>query len=114
MQTGASALRGLVYPRQARSRRASSWDRTGKNRDYIVVEPGETAPSVESPLGDFFGVGHARVSHYVSLPLSMITGGEPARANRAAMNCFFPMPFAAGVGLPRKSGTIAKIWRLTE
>jgi D-arabinan exo alpha-(1,3)/(1,5)-arabinofuranosidase (non-reducing end) len=29
-------------PRSARSRRASSWDRSGANRDYIKVAPGET------------------------------------------------------------------------
>ena len=135
-QMGFGTLRNLVYPRQARTRRMSSWDRTGKNRDFVVVQAGETAtladiqasgcinhiwmtvnaedpqylrqvvlrmfwdgetaPSVESPLGDFFGVGHARVSHYVSLPLNMVTGGEAAHANQAAMNCFFPMPFVRG------------------
>src|SRR5262245_4077328 len=57
---------------------------------------GESAPSVETPLGDFFGVGHARVSNYWSLPLNMVTGGMPQARNRAAMNCFFPMPFARG------------------
>ena len=36
MRMGISALRGLVYPQQARSRRASSWDRTGMNQDYIT------------------------------------------------------------------------------
>lgn len=136
MQFGAGTLRSLIYPRQARSRRVSSWDRTGRNRDFVTVEAGETVtladiqasgcinhiwltvnvqdplylrqlvlrmfwddetePSVESPLGDFFGVGHGRVSHYISMPLNMITGGEPARANQAAMNCYFPMPFAGG------------------
>jgi len=135
MQTGAGALGSLIYPRQARTRRLSSWDRTGRNRDFITAQAGETValadiqasgcikhiwltvnaedpmylrqvvlrmfwddepePSVESPLGDFFGVGHGQVSHYVSLPLNMITGGKPARANQAAMNCYFPMPFEA-------------------
>jgi hypothetical protein len=57
---------------------------------------GERAPSVETPLGDFFGVGHARVSNYWSLPLNMVTGGRPLSQTRAAMNCFFPMPFAKG------------------
>jgi hypothetical protein len=54
----------------------------------------ESQPSVESPLGDFFGVGHARVGHYSSMPLNMVTGGSPLNENQAAMNCFFPMPFA--------------------
>jgi len=57
---------------------------------------GEATPSVESPIGDFFGVGHARVSNYWSLPLNMVTGGSPESQARAAMNCFFPMPFGRG------------------
>jgi hypothetical protein len=60
---------------------------------------GEAAPSVESPIGDFFGVGHGRVSNYWSLPLNMVTGGTPQTQARAAMNCFFPMPFARGARL---------------
>jgi hypothetical protein len=60
---------------------------------------GESNPSVESPVGDFFGVGHARVSSFWSLPLNMVTGGAPQAANRAAMNCFFPMPFSRGARL---------------
>lgn len=57
---------------------------------------GESSPSIETPVGDFFGVGHARVANYWSLPLNMVTGGRPESENRAAMNCFFPMPFARG------------------
>lgn len=57
---------------------------------------GESQPSIETPLGDFFGVGHGYARHYVSLPLNMITGGGVERSNRAAMNCYFPMPFAKG------------------
>ncbi|MGI5895011.1 MAG: glycoside hydrolase family 172 protein [Candidatus Merdivicinus sp.] len=53
---------------------------------------GEENPSVECPVGDFFGVGHGVANHYVSLPLNMITRqGEPQ--SFAAMNCFFTMPF---------------------
>ncbi|MBV6430028.1 MAG: hypothetical protein IANPNBLG_00131 [Bryobacteraceae bacterium] len=60
---------------------------------------GESAPSIETPVGDFFGVGHARVSNYSSLPLNMVTGGGVEAQARAAMNCFFPMPFARGARL---------------
>ena len=35
---------------------------------------GEDNPSVRTPLGDFFGVGHTTCTHYVSLPLSMVFG----------------------------------------
>ena len=55
---------------------------------------GEEHPSVESPIGDFFGVGHAKVAHYSSMPFNMVTEGGPLAQNQAAMNCFFPMPFA--------------------
>jgi len=46
---------------------------------------GEANPSVEAPIGDFFGVGHGVVTHYISLPLAMITA--------RGFNCYFPMPF---------------------
>jgi hypothetical protein len=60
---------------------------------------GEDQPSVESPLGDFFGVGHARVSHYSSLPMNMVTGTWSLDINAAAMNCFWHMPFQKGAHL---------------
>ncbi|QPM68144.1 glycoside hydrolase family 172 protein [Atribacter laminatus] len=47
----------------------------------------EESPSIEVPLGDFFGMGHAKTKNYVSLPLSM------GPQNGKAFNCFFPMPF---------------------
>ncbi|WP_201002623.1 glycoside hydrolase family 172 protein [Paenibacillus glycanilyticus] len=53
---------------------------------------GEAEPSVDSPVGDFFGVGHGVASHYVSMPLNMITT-QGVVENKAAMNCFFEMPF---------------------
>ncbi|OMF38081.1 hypothetical protein BK133_03650 [Paenibacillus sp. FSL H8-0548] len=56
---------------------------------------GEVEPSVEVPVGDFFGVGHGVASHYVSLPLNMITTPGIIE-DKAAMNCFFEMPFGNG------------------
>src|SRR5262245_11117644 len=44
----------------------------------------EEAPSVEVPVGDFFGVGFGEQRDYVSLPLSETSGGY---------NCYWPMPF---------------------
>ncbi|MFI2710626.1 glycoside hydrolase family 172 protein [Micromonospora sp. NPDC018662] len=130
-----SPLAGLTRVKAGRSRRESSWDRTGGNRDFAVVPPGgthvladitgtgviehiwlttrcysekylrklviemywdgEENPSVRSPLGDFFGVGHATCTHYVSLPLSMVFGPRrgPKGPFAAAMNSYFPMPF---------------------
>jgi len=43
-------------------------------------------PSVEVPLGDFFGLGHGRLYTYQSLPMAV-------GANPVAMNCYWPMPF---------------------
>ena len=125
-------LESLARLREGRTRRVSSWDRTGRNRDFIVMEAGERRtvaditgagvirhiwctvrcedefylrklvlrmcwdgleqPSVEVPLGDLFGVGHARVNSYDSAVLNMSARDE----RRAAMNCYFPMPFARG------------------
>src|SRR5208337_4418480 len=46
---------------------------------------GESRPSVEAPIGDFFGLGLGDYHLYESLPLSV--GADKA------LNCFFPMPF---------------------
>ncbi|MBE2184381.1 MAG: DUF2961 domain-containing protein [Anaerolineae bacterium] len=48
----------------------------------------ESDYSVEVPIGDFFGVGHAKTVDFVSLPLQM------SPANGRAFNCWFPMPYA--------------------
>lgn len=37
-----SPLGGLPFVKNARSRRESSYDRTGGNRDFVVVPPKET------------------------------------------------------------------------
>jgi len=134
---GYGALGSLPSLRTCRVRRASSYDRSGGNADFILVQPGETitfaelkgagvirhiwlgggayeaaayarevllrfywdgerTPSVEVPLGDFFGVGHAAAGSYYSLPLSMVVGDQP---RLPARNCWFPMPFAEGARL---------------
>ncbi len=51
---------------------------------------GEESPSVEVPLGDFFGVGFGMRRNFVSLPLQM------SPQDGKGFNCWFPMPFAAG------------------
>lgn len=121
-------LASLPIMRECRTRRESSWDRTGGNRDFIVIKPketaiianlkgpacirhiwmtggarelyflrkvllrmywdGETKPSVESPLGDFFGLGHGIPYPFISLPLTAV-----GRGDRLGLNCYFPMPF---------------------
>jgi hypothetical protein len=122
----------LYKRKEGTSKRISSWDQTGGNKDCVKIAAGETfvaadikgsgiiqhiwstvasqdqyslrkviirifwdeedEPSVESPIGDFFGVGHGVASHYVSLPLNMITT-QGIVESKTAMNCFFEMPF---------------------
>lgn len=112
--------------RNYKSRRSSSWDRTGGNADWIVVDPGRTAtlmdvtgagvithiwftinsqdpmhlknlvlrawwdgestPSIEVPVGDFFGLGLGEYFVYQSALLVV----APVKA----LNAYFQMPFA--------------------
>ncbi len=46
---------------------------------------GESTPSVEAPIGDFFGLGLGTYHLYQSLALSV--------SSDKALNCFLPMPF---------------------
>jgi hypothetical protein len=46
---------------------------------------GEVTPSVACPLGDFFGLGHAKPAYFSSLPIQV---------SYLALNCWFPMPFS--------------------
>ncbi|HKS66477.1 MAG TPA: glycoside hydrolase family 172 protein [Candidatus Acidoferrales bacterium] len=46
---------------------------------------GEETPSVETPVGDFFGLGLGDYFQYQSIPLAV--------GSAKALNCFFPMPF---------------------
>ena len=45
----------------------------------------ESNPSIETPVGDFFGLGLGDYYRYQSIPLSV--------GSDKALNCFFPMPF---------------------
>jgi len=47
---------------------------------------GEENPSVECPIGDFFGIGHGLDQPYQSLPVTVTSEGR-------ARNCYWPMPF---------------------
>jgi hypothetical protein len=51
---------------------------------------GEQSPSVQSPLGEFFGQGWGESYSYASLPLAA------APKDGRGLNCYFPMPFAQG------------------
>jgi len=48
---------------------------------------GSPFPSIEAPIGDFFGIGHCEYRHYTSKYLGMSSGG---------FYCYLPMPFDKG------------------
>ncbi|MGA3031921.1 MAG: glycoside hydrolase family 172 protein [Terracidiphilus sp.] len=119
-------LFALARLRGYRNQRSSSWDRSGGNEDWVVVDPGQTAtlldiqgagvvthvwftinspdpmhlknlvlrawwdgeasPSIEAPIGDFFGLGSGEYFLYQSALLSV----APVKA----LNAYFQMPFA--------------------
>ena len=133
-------LAELSRAKAGRTRRVSSYDRTGGNFDKYSLEAGETLtladisgtgvirhiwltmaseedplylkkcvlrmywdgqdhPSVESPIGDFFGVGHSRVSSYSCAVMNMSANrGDHSlgKLNSAGMNCYWPMPYSTG------------------
>lgn len=120
----------LFRKSSARSRRASSYDRSGGNADRINLSPGERrtfmeaqgpgcikhiwttmssgdtfirknvvlrmywdgadSPSVEAPIGDFFGQGWGMTYLFNSLPLSAAPKGG------ASLVSYLPMPFNHG------------------
>lgn len=47
---------------------------------------GEEHPSVECPIGDFFGIGHGVDKSFMSLPIRVTSNGR-------ARNCYWRMPF---------------------
>jgi len=61
---------------------------TGFLRDMVLrmYWEGSKVPSVEVPVGDFFGLGHGREYPVRSLPINV--GADPR-----ALNCYWPMPF---------------------
>lgn len=108
-----------------KTKRISSYDRSGGNEDWLSIEPGETkvlaeiegagaithiwntvsaeryhprmlvlrmywdgetVPSVEAPLGDFFGVGHGLNRPFQSATVAVSSEGR-------ARNCYWYMPF---------------------
>ena len=111
--------------RSYKTRRSSSWDRTGGNDDWVRVEPGaaatlldvtgagvvthiwftinsddqhhlknlvlrawwdgESTPSIEVPIGDFYGLGLGEYFAYQSALLAV--------APIKALNAYFQMPF---------------------
>ena len=68
-------------------------DGPGLEKDYLrkitlqAYWDGEKNPSIEAPVGDFFGMGHSMTKNFVSAPLQM------SPQDGKGFNCFFPMPF---------------------
>lgn len=65
------------------------WPRTPEALRSFVLRiywDGMKYPSVEAPVGDFFGLGHGRVAHF-STPYLTVADGR-------GFNSFFPMPFS--------------------
>ncbi|MEQ9439068.1 MAG: DUF2961 domain-containing protein [Cyclobacteriaceae bacterium] len=132
-QTAPNTLNGLTqYQKGHKSKRISSYDRSGKNMDMKqMIEPGQSVnlcdikgsgiinhiwitispridelsrndvvirmywdgsdtPSVESPIGPFFGQGWDEAYNYASLPLAAGPG------DGAALVSYFQMPFRSG------------------
>ena len=56
-------------------------------RVYWEDEIDQGKPSIECPIGDFFGIGNAISKNFISMPLQM------SPENGKGFNCFFPMPF---------------------
>ena len=130
-QAATEALLAPARLRSYKSRRSSSWDRSGGNADAVPVEPGasatileaagagvithiwftiaseddhhlknlvlrawwdgEATPSIEAPIGDFFGLGLGEYFVYQSELLAV--------ASVKALNAYFKMPFANGAKL---------------
>ncbi|NPV55154.1 MAG: DUF2961 domain-containing protein [Anaerolineae bacterium] len=55
----------------------------------------QDTPSVLTPLGDFFCIGHSIPGNFAALPITVSTKPEERYTfgGSAAVNCYFPMPF---------------------
>ncbi|MHA1146658.1 MAG: glycoside hydrolase family 172 protein [Promethearchaeota archaeon] len=142
MRIGKTSLNDIAKLRSdsIKRRRISSYDKTGDNRDWIDIKPGDTVilgeiegagcithiwctkmcharyslrnaiirmywdgedddkPSVEAPIGDFFGMGHAKQTNFVSAPLQMSSN------KGKGFNCWWPMPFSKGFKITLENG----------
>ncbi|MCI0493311.1 MAG: DUF2961 domain-containing protein, partial [Planctomycetes bacterium] len=58
----------------------------GRSVVLRIYYDGQEKPSVQVPLGDFFGVGHGAHKSFTSAPVSVSAGG-------LARNCYWHMPF---------------------
>ena len=144
-----NSMENLFLLPDLKSKRISSYDRTGGNMDWLDILPGErkdfagiegcgiirhiwctlkseledgepaanhlrrtvlrmywdgeAAPSVEAPLGDFFGMGHGVSRNFSSAAFSM----NPHEGR--GFCCYFPMPFARGARLEIENMSAASL-----
>jgi hypothetical protein len=61
----------------------------GRSMVLRIYWDGEDEPAVESPIGDFFAVGHGLLRTVNSMPVAVGSDGR-------ALNCYWPMPFTKG------------------
>ncbi|NLP10320.1 DUF2961 domain-containing protein [bacterium] len=157
--TGVGGLLNQVcLLREFQSKRASSWDKTGGNQDWLTLPPGETRivlhekqagcikhvywvyiegddredrrlnlfhgvvlrafwdgsdkPSIEVPLGDFFGVSNDQVRPIHSLAFTTNPGVESSVQLTWGFNCYLPMPFSssAKIELQNQGNVEANLW----
>ena len=126
------SMHDLARAKGFRAKRLSSYDRSGRNADYVNIpanstftlgeiegpgvvshiwftiagrEPnylremvfraywdGQDTPSILTPVGDFFCVGHSVVTSFQNALFNMSAWKE-GHGKNAAMNCWVPMPF---------------------
>ncbi len=65
---------------------------------FRVYWDGAKTPAIESPVGDFFGIGHARAGSYQNAFFST-SAASPGHGGNMAMNCWIPMPFTKSATL---------------
>ncbi len=71
---------------------------------------GEAEPSIETPLGDFFGVGFGEERPVRSAAIEMIPAGMPGHA---ALNCWLPMPFeSARIEIENQSPEVMALFHI--
>ena len=103
-----SPLSGLPYVKNGRSARSSTWDRTGGNRDFVRVEPGEihVMASLEGAgiIEHIWMTTRCYSPQYLrKLVLEMFWDGEDNPSVRAPLGDFFGTGHAASahyVSLP--------------
>lgn len=135
----AASLASLVKQRKGRTKRVSSWDRTGGNHDWVPFDPreaktlaevsgagvirhiwftinhrdrmylrrmvlraywdGNSHPSIESPVGDFFCLGHGINNSFENAAFNAVShqNSHGELGGGVALNCYFQMPFANGM-----------------